>query len=107
MEKLTHLYLCSFISKSITGFLVKIHIGNKKCPWDISVALLILRCARWKNKVENGQLCFHPDFYQQKPTAARTGRDDFHKDWLLSESKQLSGGITSPTQTPQSRAPFP
>jgi len=33
--------------------------------------------------------------------------DDFHKDWLLSESKQLSGGITSPTQTPQSRAPFP
>lgn len=54
-----------------------------------------------------GQLCFHLGCYQQKPTAARIGRDDFHKDWLLSESKQLSGGITSPTQTPQSRVPFP
>lgn len=56
---------------------------------------------------QEGQLCFHLGCYQQKPTAARIGKDDFHKDWLLSESKQLSGGITSPTQTPQLRVPFP
>lgn len=60
-----------------------------------------------KKGTQEGQLCFHSGCYQQKPTAARIGKDDFHKDWLLSESKQLSGGITSPTQTPQSRVPFP
>lgn len=75
-----------------------------RCALPLGVHI-ILGCFHRRQK--NGQLCFHSGCYQQKPTAARIGKDDFHKDGLLFESKQLSGGITSLTQTPQSRVPFP